>query len=264
MIANYHNHTYRCGHGKIDVTDEDYVLKAIEGGFQIMGFSDHNPMPAGVYDPQPGVRMGIEELPEYIASVEHLQKKYEGKIRIFKALECEYSSELLPWLQEIRPQFDYLITGTHWQLENHQYVHFFQESKTPDQIRRYTDITLEAMETGLFVYLAHPDVGLADYPEFDEACVDCAYAICRKAKELGMPLEYNQYGMMKKQIAYNHGLCYPYAGFWKIAAEVGNTAIIGLDAHRPSQYLKKDLIDEAEAFLAKLGIPVLATLPGLE
>lgn len=264
MIANYHNHTYRCGHGKCNVTDEDYVLHAIEGGFKIIGFTDHNPMPRGVYDDQPGVRMTIEELPEYIASVESLQEKYKDQIKIYKGLECEYSSELLPWLKEIRPQFDYFITGTHWHLADGQYKHFFQESTTPQQIRDYTDITLEAMETGLFIYLAHPDVVLADYPAFDNACIDSAYAICRKAKELGMPIGYNQYGMMKKQTAYNHGLCYPYQGFWEIAAEVGAAAIIELDAHRPSQHLKKDLLDQAAETLAKLGLPVVDTLPGLE
>ena len=264
MIANYHNHTYRCGHGKCDVTDEDYVIAAIESGFKIMGFTDHNPMPPGVYDHQDGVRMRYEELPEYVASIEALQEKYKGQIKIYKALECEYSSELLPWLQEIRPQFDYLITGTHWQLENHQYIHFFQESTKPEQIRRYTEITLEAMETGLFVYLAHPDVVLADYPTFDNACIDSAYAICRKAKELGMPMGYNQYGLMKRQIAYNHGLCYPYQGFWEIAAEVGCSSLVELDAHRPSQYRNLALIAQAEEDLAKLGVTVLETLPGLD
>ena len=264
MIANYHNHTYRCGHGKINVTDEDYVVAAIESGFKIMGFTDHNPMPPGLYGDQEGVRMKYTELPEYIASVEHLQEKYKDQIKIYKALECEYSSELLPWLREIRPQFDYLITGTHWLLEEGQYKHFFQESQSPDQIRRYTEVTIEAMETGLFVYLAHPDVILADYPVFDNACIDSAYAICRKAKQLGMPMGYNQYGMMKQQIAYNHGLCYPYQGFWEIAAEVGCNAVVELDAHRPSQYRNLALIAQAEENLAKLGVPVLQTLPGLE
>lgn len=263
MIANYHNHTYRCGHGKTNVTDEDYVVNAIKAGFKIMGFTDHNPMPPGLYGDQEGVRMKYAEFPEYIASIEHLQEKYKDQIKIYKALECEYSSELLPFLREIRPQFDYLITGTHWLLEDGQYKYFFQESQSPDQIRRYTEITIEAMETGLFVYLAHPDVVLADYPVFDNACIDSAYAICRKAKELGMPMGYNQYGMMKQQIAYNHGLCYPYQGFWEIAAEVGASAILELDAHRPSQYLNKALIDQAEENLTKLGVTIVQTLPGL-
>ena len=43
MIANYHTHTYRCGHAVGE--DREYVEKAIERGLQVLGFSDHVPMP---------------------------------------------------------------------------------------------------------------------------------------------------------------------------------------------------------------------------
>ena len=43
MIANYHTHTPRCHHATGN--EEDYVLRAIENGLQIFGFSDHVPMP---------------------------------------------------------------------------------------------------------------------------------------------------------------------------------------------------------------------------
>ena len=43
MKANYHTHTARCGHA--EGTDEEYVLAAIERGFDEMGFSDHVPWP---------------------------------------------------------------------------------------------------------------------------------------------------------------------------------------------------------------------------
>ena len=43
MKANYHTHTARCGHAT--GTDEDYVLAAIEQGFDELGFSDHVPWP---------------------------------------------------------------------------------------------------------------------------------------------------------------------------------------------------------------------------
>ena len=42
-IANYHTHTSRCGHA--GGTDEEYVLAAIEAGWQVLGFSDHMPWP---------------------------------------------------------------------------------------------------------------------------------------------------------------------------------------------------------------------------
>ncbi len=37
-MKNYHTHTKRCGHAK--GTDEEYVIAAIEGGFDELGFSD--------------------------------------------------------------------------------------------------------------------------------------------------------------------------------------------------------------------------------
>ena len=39
MKTNYHTHTTRCMHAV--GSDEEYVLSAIKGGFQILGFSDH-------------------------------------------------------------------------------------------------------------------------------------------------------------------------------------------------------------------------------
>ena len=41
MKTNYHTHTTRCMHAV--GSDEEYVLSAIKGGFQILGFSDHTP-----------------------------------------------------------------------------------------------------------------------------------------------------------------------------------------------------------------------------
>ena len=40
---NYHTHTARCGHAIGD--DEQYIIKAIEAGYQTIGFSDHLMIP---------------------------------------------------------------------------------------------------------------------------------------------------------------------------------------------------------------------------
>ena len=52
--------------------------------------------------------------------------------------------------------------------------------------------------------------------------------------------------------------------FWRIAAEYPVRAIVGCDAHAPSELDIVPLIEEKRAFLQGLGIPVLDTLPGLE
>ena len=39
--ANYHTHTTRCKHA--NGTEREYIEKAIEAGYQVLGFSDHSP-----------------------------------------------------------------------------------------------------------------------------------------------------------------------------------------------------------------------------
>ena len=39
-LANYHTHTTRCQHAR--GTEEEYVLQAIDTGFEILGFADHS------------------------------------------------------------------------------------------------------------------------------------------------------------------------------------------------------------------------------
>ena len=85
------------------------------------------------------------------------------------------------------------------------------------------------MESGLFLYLAHPDLFLAGYQEFDDTAKYLSRQLCREANRLKMPLEYNLYGLIKcKQYT---TLGYPYPGFWEIAAEENVTAVVGVDAH---------------------------------
>ena len=39
MLANYHTHTPRCGHAI--GSERQYIERAIEEGFKVLGFSDH-------------------------------------------------------------------------------------------------------------------------------------------------------------------------------------------------------------------------------
>ena len=67
--ANYHTHTARCGHAI--GTDEEYVQAAIQAGLTTLGFSDHAAYPT----PCPGLRMNIEQIPDYYQSIRSLQEK---------------------------------------------------------------------------------------------------------------------------------------------------------------------------------------------
>ena len=262
MIANYHTHTYRCGHAGA-YPDEAYVQQAIARGFRVLGFSDHTPWPYQGSFRHPSVRMDVEALPEYLASIRSLKEKYREQIMIYVGLECEYFPAYLPWLEQQKQHLDYLILGNHWGLSDEHGELYYSKATRPEDVDDYFRYTIQGMETGLFTYVAHPDHVFSDYARFDSHCIDGSYALCRKAKELELPLEYNLVGLEKRRIGKQKGIGFPYPGFWEIAKETGCTVILGCDAHRPDHLADREGMAAAERYLGRLGVSILETLPEL-
>lgn len=253
-MANYHTHTVRCKHAQN--TDEEYVQAAIDAGYECFGFADHTPWPYknGFVS---GIRMDVEQLDEYVASIHALRDKYRDQIDLHVGLECEYFPDYLDWLKRTaeEKQIEYLILGNHHDLTDDGGFYFGVSSK-PEHIRTYTERTVAGMRTGLFAYLAHPDVVMRGYPEFDKACEDMAYALCETANEMGMPIEYNLMGNEYKKMKDLpwKGVGYPDEHFWQIAAKMKCTAIIGLDSHKAAHVRQAESYHEAVKYLDELGI----------
>ena len=76
MKTNYHTHTTRCMHAT--GSDEDYVLSAIKGGYQELGFSDHTPWKYHT-DYVADMRMLPEELPGYARSARNTKIRSVSK-----------------------------------------------------------------------------------------------------------------------------------------------------------------------------------------
>lgn len=248
MKVNLHTHTARCGHAS--GTDEEYVLAAIEAGYDILGFSDHTPFPY----PSSFVNqsaMAMEELEDYISSVLSLKEKYKEQIDIYLGLECEPLMRFLPFLKEIRPRLDYMILGNHGDLEEGPY---FGRLSTAKELGHYLNYLLEGMESGLFLYVAHPDLLFNRYASFDADAKEISTIICREANKHKLPLEYNLNGLYRDTP--EGCLGYPCPGFWEIAARENVTAVVGVDAHRPPQFLVYDL-PAAQQRLRDMGITVL-------
>ena len=98
MKTNYHTHTTRCHHAT--GSDEEFVLSAIKGGYQEIGFSDHTPWKYHT-NYISDIRMLPEELPGYVESLRSLQEKYKNQISIKIGLECEYFPEYITSSSEI-------------------------------------------------------------------------------------------------------------------------------------------------------------------
>ena len=236
---NYHMHTFRCGHAS--GMDEEYILKAIENGYKIVGFTDHIMLPN---HNQPSIRGNIMLQNNYFESIKNLKKKYKGKIEILLGYEAEYYEEYEQYYRELldSKKIDYLILGQHCYLKNDAFKWYFDnEFKINPELslNKYVDDLIKAMKTGLFKYVCHPDVYMNSRNIWDELSINAARRICKAAKENNIPLEINLGASRwtKPVITngeLNHG--YPFPLFWEIAKEEGCDVVIGIDAHSPLHY----------------------------
>lgn len=250
MRKNHHTHTPRCGHA---VGEEwEYVQAAIEAGYDALGFSDHTPWPGSIF---PSTRMGLEELPGYIEAVRNIKKQYGDKLEISCGLECEYYPKHMTWLKERIEEYslDYIILGNHFDYIDESEF-YFGRCRTKNDIILYLKTAIAAMETGVYDWLAHPDLYLSEYYKFDDTCVKAAREICYASNNLGVPLEYNLLGLMSIKEGRFPGLGYPYYKFWEIAAEENCSVIMSVDAHSPEHIKNTAIYDEGIENIKKFGL----------
>lgn len=218
----------------------------------MLGFSDHTPWSYASDFVSP-IRMPLDALPDYVRSVRSLQRRYAGRIELRLGLECEYFEDYMPWLRDTIREYrlDYVIFGNHFYRTDERYPYFGSDTRSAEMLDLYAESAIRGMETGLYAYLAHPDLFMRSYGRFDGHCARISREICRRASRLHMPLEYNV-----SMIAYNeaHGVAgVPHPDFWRIAADEGCTAIVGIDAH-DHRVLESGLYyDRAVRELAALG-----------
>ena len=261
-LANFHAHTPRCMHAV--GTEEEYILQAIDAGFDALGFADHTAWPYRS-DFVSGMRMPLSQLEGYLATVRSLAEKYADRIRVYAGLECEAFPEYYGWLAALKREkkVDYLILGNHYDTNDETGGFYFGKCRKPEEIHRYVETTIGGMESGLFAYLAHPDLFLHSYPEFDATAAWASREICRAAHRLNMPLEYNLLGAKRGAKDRARGaMGYTSDAFWDIAAEEDVRAIIGVDAHEPEAMNCIGDYASARKKLADLGIEILEALPG--
>ncbi len=251
MKANYHTHTWRCGHAAQDA-DEAYVLAAIAQGYDELGFSDHVPWPYASGFVNPHVRMTMDMLDDYIASIRALQRKYAGQISLRLGFECEHFPAYMNWLAEMKEakRLDYLILGNHYD-ESDETGIYFARLRTAAELRRYVDSTVKGVESGLFAYLAHPDLFMRSRRPFDADRVAAARDLCAACKAYNLPMEYNVHDRYLSQSLNKDG--YPHPRFFEIALEEGVDVIVGIDAHEPQELSDPTQWNQAAQDLAPFG-----------
>ncbi|MBR5218524.1 MAG: histidinol-phosphatase [Clostridia bacterium] len=246
MNYNYHTHTHRCGHASGD--EETYIQNAIKTGITHMGFSDHMPFefPDGY---QSYYRVPVNETGDYFKVLSALREKYRDKIDIKIGFEMEYyPSHFEKMLDFARKSgAEYLILGQHFLGEEHPDGYYCgSETNREEHMCEYASLVISAMETGVFTYVAHPDV--INFTGDREVYERESRKICKASARLGIPLEVNFLGIRARRN-------YPDPDFWRIAREEGAPVTFGHDAHSiNSAGVNPETLDVARKLVAKCAL----------
>ena len=250
MIANYHTHTWRCNHAT--GREEEYVRTAIEQGFKILGFSDHSPycFPG---DYVSGIRMRTDQFSDYCSVIRMLQKKYADQIRIPLGVEIEYYPACFqPTLELLRDGgVEYMLLGQHFVVNEMDGVYCGRATAEEEILKCYCHQAMDAMQTGLFTYFAHPD--LIHFKGDEDIYRRYMRHLCAEAKSCGIPLELNLLGKWS-------GRHYPACRFWEIAAEEGCNVVLGCDAHAPEHLKKMEAKLQLTELARKLNLNLLESV----
>lgn len=249
MKHNFHTHTTRCKHA-VD-TDEQYVKAAIDGGFDMLGFADHAPW-AFATDYVSHCRMPADQWTDYKQSVLTLKDRYQGQIDIRLGLECEYYPKYFDQLKRLQDDgCEYFILGNHFLYTEEEFPYVGSICTEDKGVMEYAEQAVEAIRTGMFSYIAHPDLYMMHRDDFSPACMEAADMICQAAREAHIPLEYNLLGLLGEMTGHPRG--YPNQDFWAYVRKWDNGVILGVDAHDPAQLRNELVWDTAMIRLNALG-----------
>ena len=249
--SNYHTHMYLCRHA--EGTVEDYVKEAIRLGFKEIGISDHAPWIELI---DRSVRMYKSDYPIYKRELKEAIKKYSDKIKIYKGLEIEYFKNADDYYKKLLKDMDYLTLGQHY-IEKDDKLFSIYKIYSIEDLTIYKNTLIEAMNTGYFKFISHPDIFLFSRKELNPEILKLAEEIIIAAKEKNIPLEINANGIRKGKFYIDGEVRYKYPRkeFWELVKKHNARCIISSDAHKP-ELLFDEAILEAIKFSKDIHLEV--------
>jgi len=251
---NYHSHSYRCGHAVGE--DEEYIKTAIEAGFKEYGVSDHIILPNIIHH---NMRGTYDQLEDYLKSFYKLKEKYKDKINVKVGFEAEYMDQYKDYYKSLLDshKIEYLILGQHCYYKDNK-VNWYIAMDSAKGIKEYTDHLIKGIESGLFTYVAHPDMFCIFYDTWDELAISCSKRIIEASIKHNCPLEINlckvratKYGYIEREYA----SIYPFVPFWKLVSKYNAHIVVGIDTHNPKHNITSDM-EYVDELIKETGIKV--------
>lgn len=254
---NFHTHTYRCKHARGETID--YCRQALEFGMETIGFSDHTALPDNRWI---SARMDYSELQGYVEAVSKAKHEFP-MLRVLLGMECEYIPKFHAFYEEELLglyEFEYLVGGPHFFTDDYgNWLGTYSGAVGSKALRQYGKYVQKMVESGLFSFIAHPDLFGVCYQRWDANTIACSRDILAAAQDSNVGLEINALGLEKiaRKKSTNPYPLYPWLPFWELATEYDVETIVNADAHRPQDLNRRT--GAATAIQEKFGLQSMDT-----
>ncbi|MBS7611642.1 histidinol-phosphatase [Candidatus Bathyarchaeota archaeon] len=231
--ANYHIHTSMSDGFSEPV---DYVEKAVEAGLTEIGFTDHLVI---LDDASVGLgSLDVNEIDSYIETIEDVRKSSE-KVIVKCGLEVDYTPGGVKYVEEILNSYkdclDYTLMGVHiidgFHFDTPESVSTWRslsQNEIDKLYRRYYELVLEGVETGIFTVVAHLDIVKKFGFKPSEEPLKLVESILESVKTLDMAVEISSAGLRHPAQE-----LYPSSKIVDMLAFLQVPVTMATDAHKP-------------------------------
>ena len=247
--VNLHTHTFYSGHGT--GTALEMAEAAAAKGIKVLGLSEHSPKIGYDFIVKPWSHyswMNWSDLENYTYDVKQLRDNPSPDLpKILLGCECEWRPDHLGFYKEEllgRLGYDYVLMGIHF-IENDTGKHYIGNfPDMPRYLSKYVKDYTDGLESGIFLFGAHPDLFASGFPVWNEDAKAATRDIIACAKDLDIPLEVNDYAFRKPLIGNRRA--YTVDEFWTEALAAGVRICTNSDAHNPKDIFCSHTFEYAE------------------
>ncbi len=226
MRVDLHNHTPLCNHAT--GRPREYIIKAIEEGIDIYGFSDHAPM-----DFDKKYRMSFDAMKSYEDEILSLKNEFQDRVDIRLGYEVDYIKGHM-FEKVLSAKVDYLIGSVHfldnWGFDNPEYIKGYEGRDIDTIWQEYFNAVEQMAKMGRFNIVGHIDLMKVFnfLPKKDIRLI--AKNAIKAIKEAGMSVEINAAGYRKPVKEQ-----YPSKYILEVCYEANIPITFGSDAHSIEQ-----------------------------
>ncbi|MBS3956319.1 MAG: histidinol-phosphatase HisJ family protein [Clostridiales bacterium] len=232
MRIDLHTHTWRCRHAT--GTAEEYVAAARIAGIDVIGLTDHLPLPSGL-DPAVCYAMPISEFETHLAELHEVAANSDG-VHVCVGIEADWLPSHPGHVEGMLAgrKFDVVLGSVHmidgWTFDDPDLIHMWDSRDVVEAWERYFAELCDAAASGLYDVLAHPDLIKKFGHRPAEEPLALYDDVAAQLARTGVAIEVSSAGLRKPVSE-----IYPGHGLLAACARAGVPATTASDAHTPEE-----------------------------